>query len=92
MSNEDEEDNGDKSLDELLDKPFFDPNAYEEDDSSLAGWFANLVKSNYEFAETLYVGTVFVILIIITQELLRFQIYGDGYLPFTKGVGGGSLF
>jgi hypothetical protein len=92
MSKEDDEDKDDNSLGELLDKPFFDPNKYEEDDSSLAGWFANLVKSNYELAETLYVGTVFVILIIITQEVLRFQIYGDGYHPFTKGVGGGSLF
>jgi hypothetical protein len=56
--------------------------------------FAKLVKQDYELAETLFVGTFFVVLIIITQELLRMQLYGDTYIPFMGGDGvrGGKLF
>ena len=67
------------SVEEFLDKPFFDPDAYNEDDDSFLGRLATFVKSDYEFAETMYVGTFGVILIIISQELLRMQLYGDQY-------------
>ena len=78
-------------VDAFLDKPFFDPDDFDENDTSLLGKFANLVKADYELAETLYVGLIFVVLIIVTQEILRMQLYGDGYSPFVKG-GGGKLF
>jgi hypothetical protein len=92
MSNNDNED--EESLDDLLDKPFFNPEEYDENDiSSPLGWFANLVKSDYELAETLYVGTIFVVSLVVAQELLRMQIYDGNYTPFTKGgVIGGRLF
>jgi hypothetical protein len=83
-----------ESLDDLLDKPFFDPDKYDEKDTGPLGWFANLVKSDYELAETIYVGTIFVVLLVVAQEVLRIQIYDNSYLPFTKGgaTGGGRLF
>jgi hypothetical protein len=83
-NNNENEDDDFSSLDELLDRPFFDPDAYDEDDDSLLGCLANFVKSDYELAETIFAGSLFVILIIITQELLRMQLYGDSYLPFTS--------
>lgn len=77
-------------MDEFLDKPFFDPEAYDSDDTSLLGKFANLVKNDYPLAETLFVGTLFVVLLIITQELLRLQLYGDDYVPFVRSSGSSS--
>jgi hypothetical protein len=86
-------DDNEESLDELLDKSYFAPDEYDENDSGPLAWFANLVKSDYELAETLYVASFFVVLVIITQELLRMQLYGDGYIPFTRlGAGTGNLF
>jgi hypothetical protein len=84
-------------LDEFLDKPFFDPDAYDEKDAnnSPLGWFAQLVKSDYELAETLYVGAIFVVLLIVSQELLRMQMDGPNYVPFLRGGSagtGGKLF
>lgn len=84
-------------LDEFLDRPFFDPNAYndvDEKDTSFMAKFARLVKSDYELAETLYVSLVFVVLVIVSQELLRMQLNGDAYIPFgtNGGVGAGKLF
>ena len=76
----------------FLDKPFFNPDEYDDDDTSLLGRFANLVKSDYEMAETLYVGILFVVLLVVTQELLRMQLYGDAYIPFVKGGASGKLF
>lgn len=80
------------SIDELLDKPFFDPDAYDDSDKSLLGRLASFVKSDYELAETLYVGMIFVILVIISQEILRMQLYGSNYVPFHKSVISGRLF
>jgi hypothetical protein len=64
------------SLDEFLDQPFWDPTTVDENDKSLIGWFARLVQQDYELAETLFVGSYFVILVIVTQEVLRFQLHG----------------
>ena len=66
-------------------------------DDGLVTKFARLVKEDYELAETLFVGTFFVVLIIGTQELLRMQLYGDSYVPFlphpsSAGGNGGKLF
>jgi hypothetical protein len=85
------------SLDDLLDRQFFDPNEYDYDDESDTSWkakFARLVQTDYELAETLYVGVVGCFLIILSQELLRFQMYGQDYVPFMKGSAGmsGKLF
>lgn len=64
-------------LDKFLDTPFFDPN----DESS---WFASWVKNDYETAEFLYVGIIFVLLTVFSQELLRMAVYGNDYIPFTR--------
>lgn len=79
-------------IDEFLDKPFFDPEDYDENDDSFLGRFASLVRNDYETAEFLYVGVVFIFLVILTQEVLRMQLYGDGYIPFSSGGGSGKLF
>ena len=80
----------DDKIDTFLDKAFFDPSKVQED-STLRG-FANLVENDYETAEILFAGSFFVVLLVITQELLRMQLYGDSYVPFLHGVGKGSLF
>ena len=82
------------SFDDFLDQPYFDPDTIDDNDPSPIGKFAKLVKEDYELAETLFVGSYFVILIIITQELLRYTLYGDQYTPFLSGgsVGAGKLF
>ncbi|KAG7367538.1 hypothetical protein IV203_030209 [Nitzschia inconspicua] len=83
-------------VDDFLDRPFFDPAKFDDSDDSFLGKFARLVKSDYELAETLYVGCLFVVLIIVTQEALRMQLYGDSYVPFLRGssgvLRGGKLF
>jgi hypothetical protein len=74
----------------FLDKAFFYPSKVRED-SPLRG-FANLVENDYETAEILYAGSFFVVLLVITQELLRMQMFGDSYVPFLQGGGKGALF
>lgn len=84
---------GSKSLDELLDQSFFDPDKVTEDDPAPLRWFADLVKNDYATAETLFAGLVFVVLVVVSQELLRVQMFGlDGYVPFQAGVKPGQLF
>lgn len=81
------------SLEEFLDKPFFDPDAYDDSDKSLLGRLAAFVRQDYELAETIYVGILFVVLVIISQELLRMKLYGDYYTPFSSGSShSGRLF
>lgn len=78
-------------MNKFLDTPFFDPSQVN-DDSPLRG-FANLVENDYETAEVLFAGSFFVVLILITQELLRMQLHGDSYVSLLHGSGGkGSLF
>ena len=82
-----------KSLDELLDQSFFDPDKVTEDDPAPVRWFADLVKNDYATAETLFSGLLFVVLVVVSQELLRVQMFGlDGYVPFQAGVRPGQLF
>lgn len=78
------------TLDEFLDQPFFDPSKVEE--GSPLRWFADMIENDYETAEALYVGLIFFILVVIGQELLRIQLYGDNYVPFKTVVGSGRLF
>jgi hypothetical protein len=81
--------------DTFLDTPFFDPNTILNDPSSnsLLKRFATWVQEDYETVEVIVTGTLFIFLIVVTQELLRIQIYGfENYVPFTKGIPPGSLF
>ena len=89
---ETQKDKPNMSLNEFLDQPFWDPTTVDENDKSLIGWFARLVQQDYELAETLFVGAYFVILVIVTQEILRFQLFGDAYVPLVKLTGNGKLF
>jgi len=89
----DQNNNFPSSLDDFLDKPFFDPDMYDDNDKSILGRLAQFVKSDYELAETFYVGTLFVILVIVSQELLRMQLHGDAYVAFQSATGSsGRLF
>ena len=90
--NEKDQEQQQQTIDEFLDRPFFDPDAVGDDDPPPIRWFADLVKNDYAKAETLYAGAIFVVMVIISQELLRMQIYGDGYIPFQPGVKPGQLF
>lgn len=63
--------------DDWLDRPFFDPNDFSDDDSTLLGKFAHLVKTDYNLAETLYAGCFVAFMMIVSQEMLRFQIHGE---------------
>ena len=76
-------DDDESRLDKFLDTPFFDPSEIGED--SPLSRFANLVETDYETAETLFAGSFFVVLVIISQELLRMQLHGDAYVPFMNG-------
>ena len=80
--------------DDFWDQPFFDPDSYDDSDDSLEGKLASFVKSDYELAETLYAGILMVVCLVIAQEALRMQMYGDSYVPFLKGgaAGSGRLF
>ena len=87
----------------FLDTPFFDPDEimeveeYNEDknqkkaNNPILLWFAQLVKNDYQTAETFYAAGFISVLVIFTQELLRIVRYGDDYIPFTK-IRNGSLF
>lgn len=81
--------------DTFLDTPFFDPNVILNDPNSnaLLKRFASWVREDYETVEVIVTATLFIFLIVVTQELLRVQIYGiENYVPFTKGISPGSLF
>jgi hypothetical protein len=81
-----------EKLDAILDTQFFNPDDYNEDSQGPVAWFAKLVKNDYELAEALFVGLLFVILVILSQELLRMQLFGSNYAPFQTGAGMGRLF
>jgi hypothetical protein len=86
------DENDNTNIDDFLDQQFFDPDQVADDAPGPLKWFANLVKNDYNTAEGLYVGLIFVFMVILSQELLRMQIYGDNYVPFQKGVLPGQLF
>jgi hypothetical protein len=81
LSNDDDKDEN------ILDRTFFNPSSIEE--NSPLRWFANLVQNDYETAEGLYVGIILAVLVLFSQELLRYYINGDQYIPFHSG---GSKF
>ena len=57
----------------FLDKAFFDPNDYDENDLSFFGKIASFVKADYELFEAVFVSCFFLILITIAKDLLRAQ-------------------
>merc|ERR1712238_577089 len=59
----------------LLNKPFFDPNNYDDDDDTVVGKLATFVKANPEVFKTIFIGVYFNILVMIAQDLLRIQMY-----------------
>ena len=73
--------------DDFLDRQFFDPSKVKE--GSPLKWFADLVENDYATAEALYASFFISALVIVSQELFRFQIHGDHYVPFKTG---GSLW
>jgi hypothetical protein len=91
-----EEDND--SFQEKLDNLFFDPDQVLKDNDEgqpqnpISLWFANLIKNDYELAESFFAAAFISTMVIISQELLRMQMYGDHYIPFSKGSSPGSLF
>lgn len=92
-NNELDEDNNE--LDVFLDTPFYNPDTILDDPSSskVSKNIAQFIKNDYETAEIILSGLLLVLLVIISQELLRIQIYGlDNYIPFSKGVLPGNLF
>jgi len=79
---------------EFLDTPFFEPDKVLEDETSnpLLKRLASFVVADYAFAEALLTGVFFVVPIVVAQEVLRMQLYGDTYEPFSRGVLPGNLF
>jgi hypothetical protein len=76
----------------------FDPDQVLKDNDEgqpqnpISLWFANLIKNDYELAESFFAAAFISTMVIISQELLRMQMYGDHYIPFSKGSSPGSLF
>jgi hypothetical protein len=84
-----------EKMDHFLNRQFFTPSRVDQNSSStnpLLKWFANLVERDYETAEALYASLIIVLLVIISQELLRIQISGglDHYVPFARISAGGN--
>jgi hypothetical protein len=76
-----------EKMDNFLDQEFFNPSSVDQ--KSPLKWFANLVERDYETAEALYASLIIVLLVVVSQELLRMQIIGlDHYVPFTRISGG----
>jgi len=72
---------------EFLDTPFFDP----DDDENNPAWLQSLaefVKNDYEPAEVVLAGSFITVMILVSQELVRIQLYGDRYVPFSSGSNG----
>jgi hypothetical protein len=77
-------------VDSFLDQEFFNPSRVNE--NSPFKWFANLVERDYETAEALYASIIIVMLVIVSQELLRMQINGlHHYVPFTRGAASSAI-
>ncbi len=91
MSNDGDDGNDDKydKNDDInfLDRQFFDPTSVQ--DGSIFKWFADMVEQDYETAEALFASATIAVLVLMSQELLRFYVHGDHYVPFKTG---GSLW
>ncbi len=74
-----------ETINSFLDKPYFDPEQYDESDESFLGKIASLVKADYEFFEALFVACFFLLLLTITKDVLRAQMDAAGLTAATKG-------
>ena len=85
-----------EKINQFLDTSIFDPSKMEENDDSinpLAKWFANLTKKDYGTAKALYSAAFITFMIIVSEELFRWQLYGINYVPFHSGGRyGGTIF
>ena len=86
---EEEEQSLEEQINTFLDTEFFNPEDVPE--TSPLRWFADLVQSDYATAEALYASFFIAGMVLITQELVRMQYYGDQYVPFQK-ISDGALF
>lgn len=75
-------------FDTFLDTPFFDPN--DENLPPFLQPLANFVRQDYPTAELVMSGTFIAFMIVVSQEMVRMQLYGDRYIPFSAG--GSGLF
>lgn len=76
--NDNDNANDNAKIDGFLDKPFFDPDAYDEEDDSFLGKVAGFVRRDYELFEAIFVACFFLVLISITKDLLRAQMTASG--------------
>ena len=63
-----EEDGADEKLQKLLDTPLIDPTQDNADDPEFLRQFKQLVNDDYNFAEALYAGGVFAVLLFFSQQ------------------------
>jgi len=77
-TNNDDDDDISNKISGFLDKPFFNPYNYDEDDDSFVGKIANFAKNDYELFEAIFVACFFLLLITITKDLLRAQMAVSG--------------
>lgn len=91
LSEIDEQDNyGDGDTDDEIEGSMTENNRSKKKSSNaIARWFATLVQNDYETAEALYAAGFISIMVILTQELLRYVMFGDAYVPFQRGGTGG---
>mmetsp|Transcript_33615 Transcript_33615/g.38942 ORF Transcript_33615/g.38942 Transcript_33615/m.38942 type:complete len:151 (-) Transcript_33615:192-644(-) len=74
-----------KSLDEFLDSPMFDLDAMERKEGTMESQFATFVKNNYNKVEVVLGGIFIAFMVVVSMEILRMQMYGANYIPFTAG-------
>jgi hypothetical protein len=89
---DDDDDNVPFDWDTFLDTPFFDPIAVTNDQAGnpLLRRLALFIQNDYNKAEMVLSGAFLFVMIVVSQELVRFQIHGDSYVPFVGGGGGSS--
>ena len=63
-----EEDGADAKLQKLLDTPLIDPTQDNANDPEFLRQFKQLVNDDYNFAEALYAGGVFAVLLFFSQQ------------------------
>ena len=71
-------------VDEMLDRPFYDPS--QDEDS----WLSKLSGGDAELAGTLFASGFLALMVVVSQELVRWYKYGANYVPFRPGGGGGG--
>ena len=74
-----------QTVNNFLDKPYFDPEQYDEADESFLGKMASFAKTDYEFFEALFVACFFLLLLTITKDVLRAQMDAAGITAATRG-------